>query len=610
MNGSVQIELQVDATRHRQGIVAVNSHYLFPRCDRIVLRVPKWLPAFHAPRGPLKFMAGFEFSGDGEPLRWTRDPGDPFRFVIEFEGERTSLQSTHQFLSPTDSKQGRVLMGENMLRLQWAGLCLYPETCDLDQIEVVPHVVYPPGWRAVSALTVLNNQDGQISYAPCRLIELIDSPILAGAHHHLTQLADGIDLAIFADDPEQLPSVREHIDLHAALIAEADAVFQRRPFRRYTFLLSLSDQLGRMGLEHRSSSECGVAGDYFTQWQRSVTDHDLLPHEYVHSWIGKYRVPSGNQTRDFGKRMTNELLWVYEGLTQYYGHVLAARCGLISHELTLGAFALAAATYDERPGRRWRPLADTVHDPIMAAREALPWTSWQRSEDYYSEGMLVWLEADMTIRKLSGNARSLDDFVKWFFSPSSPTEPACGYDHGDLMAALYQVQPFDWEQFFAARIEEIARDAPLDGLQLGGFRLGWSDTPNTWHRCDQLHHSYCDLRFSIGLKMGLANRILEVIWNSPAFAAELTVGATILKIGEIDYSHETMLEALSDGPENSTPINLVVRQHGIEREVEIPRGGGLRYPVLEELEGKRLLSDALLSCRKDSSSASFQTRAR
>lgn len=598
MTGTVRIELRVDATRNRQGIVAVNSHFMFPPCNRLVLRVPKWLPAFHAPRGPLKFMAGFEFSGDGQPLQWTRDPSDPFRFIVEFEGERTSLECTHQFLGPTDAKQGRVLMGEAMLRLQWAGLCLYPDGCDPREIEVTPHVLYPAGWQVATALSVANEQDNLVAYEPCSLVVLIDSPVLAGAHHCRAALADDVDLAIFADTPEQLPFEQQQIDLHAAMISEADAVFFRRPFRRYTFLLSLSDQLGRMGLEHRSSSECGVAGDYFSNWQESVTGHDLLPHEYVHSWIGKYRVPSGNLTNDFGERMTNELLWVYEGLTQYYGTVLAARCGLIPQDLTLDGFAFSAATYEARSGRQWRPLADTVHDPIIVSREALPWTSWQRSEDYYSEGMLIWLEADMTIRKLSGNVRSLDDFVQWFFSPSSYAEQACGYDRSDLIDALYQVQPFDWEQFFALRIDDIALTAPLDGLKLGGFRLGWSDKPSEWHRCDQLRHSYCDFRFSLGLKVGLSSRILEVIWDSPAFAAELAVGATILKVGAADYSYETMLEALSDGPDKSTPIKLLVRQHGIEREVELARHSGPRYPVLVALEGEHLLTEALLSRRK------------
>ena len=593
MKLAASIALDVDATRSRQGIVAVTSHLTFPQTDRLVLRIAQWLPAFHAPRGPLKFMAGFAFSAGEDPLSWQRDPLDPFRLVIESDGPIAGLTCGHQFLSPTEAKQGRVLMGESMLRLQWAGLCLHPEGIDPHEIKVEASVRYPEGWHAASALAIDWVEEGRVHYSVCRLPDLIDAPVLAGAHHRNAWLADGIALEIFADRPEQMPSAPDQIDCHARLVGEADALFGRRPFTHYTFLLTLSDQLGHMGLEHRSSSENGVASDYFTDWEHSVTERDLLPHEYVHSWIGKYRVPAGNLTCDFSQPMTNDLLWVYEGLTQYYGHVLAARCGLVPVEHSLGAFALIAATYDERPGRCWRALADTVHDPVIAGREPLPWKSWQRSEDYYSEGLLLWLEIDMTIRRLSSGARSLDDFARWFFAPSCSTEVASAYDRSDLIDYLYRTQPHDWDQFIAARVDAIIKQAPLDGLQLGGYRLGWSQHPNAWHLCDQHHHSYCDLTFSLGLKVGLSNKVLEVIWNSPAFDAELTVGTVLLEVCGEEYSHDRLMQKVAQSCGASDPVRLLVRQHGTEREIELDWQGGHRFPLLEPVTERPLLLAAL-----------------
>jgi len=597
MTFSARIALDVDATRTRQGIVTVRSVLSFPATDRVALRVAKWLPAFHAPRGPLKFLAGLTFQAAGKSLPWTRDPCDPFRFLVEARSPISVLTCSHQFVGPTEHGQGRILMGESMLRLQWAGLCLYPEGVDQREIGVEATVRYPEGWHAASALAVERRDDARVHYSSCCLADFIDSPVLAGAHRRQAPLADGAVLEIFADEPWQLPAMQAHIDCHANLVSEADALFGRRPFTVYTFLLALSGQLGRMGLEHRASSENGVAPNYFIDWDHSVTERDLLPHEYVHSWIGKYRVPSGNLTRDFSATMTNELLWVYEGLTQYYGHILAARCGLVPVEHTLGAFALIAATYGERPGRRWRPLADTVHDPIIAGREPLPWKSWQRSEDYYSEGLLLWLEVDMTIRELSGNARSLDDFGTWFFSPSCSTELANPYDRSDLVAGLNGIQQFDWEDFLAIRIDQIASDPLVAGLQMAGYRLSWSDQPSEWHRCDQKHHSYCDLTFSVGLKVGLSQKVIEVIWDSPAFDAGLFVGTVLLKVDGEGYSHNVFLAKVGAHVDGPDPIMLTVRQHGVEREVALEWQKGHRFPVLEQVARRPLLLDVLQSRR-------------
>ena len=593
MNYSVSIELDVDATNVRQGIVPVRSKLVFPSQENVALRIAEWLPAFHAPRGPLKFVAGLEcFAGDKQ-VAWQRDPASPFRFIIEAGEPVDSLECSHDFLTPTESSQGRVVMTPKLLRVQWAGLCFYPEHWDKHEIGVTASVRYPEGWHAASALKVESKEGDTVRYGQTSLAELIDSPVLAGVHRHYYQMCEGVSLETFADFESELPQNQEQLETHANLVAEADALFLRRPFENYTFLLACSTRLGRIGLEHRSSSENGVRSTYFTEWQTSVTERDLLPHEFVHSWVGKYRVPFGNLTRKFEDRMTNELMWVYEGLTQYYGHVLAARSGLIPQDDTLGAFALIAATYDERPGRKWRSLEDTFHDPIISERSPRPWTSWSRSEDYYSEGALIWLEADMIIRRGTNFTKSLDDFAQAFFAPDNWADMASGYDRAEVFDTLNAVYPYDWKSFCEARVDQPTPNAPLAGLENGGFQLVWGEEPSGWLRCDQHHNSFLDLAFSLGLKVGLNAKIIEVIWNSPAFDAGLAIGGRINQVDGQDYSHERLVEAVSTASREKRPIELSVSHSGEERLTEIHWTEGHRYPSLEPLPGQRPLEDAL-----------------
>lgn len=577
-----------------RGIFRAESHIRFPSADRLTLLIPKWLPAFHAPRGSVEEIAGLEIRAAGRALRWRRDPGNMYAFLVEMPEATSEVDLRYQLLTPTTRDQGRIVVTQDLLRLQWSGLCLYPETEDPGAIEVQSEVLLPSGWSSATALQPARQEPGRTAYEPTDLRTLIDSPILAGAYSAKEPLGEGVTLHIFADREQQLPRDHAPIDAYRRLVAEADALFGNRPFSNYVFLLAASDELGRVGLEHRASSENGVRGDLFEDWENSITEHDLLPHEYTHSWIGKYRVPAGNLKAGFTEPMTNELMWVYEGMTQYYGHILAARCNLISAAQTLDAVALIAATYDKRPGRAWRPLADTVHDPIITARQPKPWLSWQRSEDYYGEGFLLWLDADMLIRTRSRGARSLDDFALAFFRPEAPDAAPKPYDRADVIEGLNAVQPFDWQGFFAARVDDIACRAPLGGIENGGYRLVWNDMPSDWLRCDQHHNNFLDLSFSLGMKVGLGAKLIEVVWDSPAFAAGLTVGTELLAVDNRDYDNRWLLHAIDAGASSGAPISLLVRQRNRVRRVEIDYTGGQLYPALEPAgEGPRALDLAL-----------------
>ncbi len=577
------IDLFVDATDTDRGIFRVRQSLPLYGQTEIVLAMAAWLPAYHAPQGSVDLLAGLRIETEQGPCTWWRDPINAYHFRVDTPADASHLTIAFDALTPTDASQGRVLVSDDMLRLQWSAVLLYPADRPVDEITINASTRLPTGWDWISGLHEFAvDADGTIRFSEASVRTLVDSPLLAGRWARRETLSPGIELLIAADRADQLPFSEDMIAPHRKLIAEADALFGNRPFDRYAFLMTLSDQIGSMGLEHRRCSEVGVRSTYFSSWDSSTTERDLLPHEYVHSWVGKYRVPRGNFQPTFDL-MTDELMWVYEGLTEYYGHVLAARCGLIGQDLTRDAFALTFAMYDQRPGRTWRPLADTDMDPIFTAREPQPWTSWQRSEDYYSEGLLIWLEADMIIRSQTGGSRSLDDFAHGFFAPEAAhilSTTSAPYSRMDVVAGLRAVLEYDWAEFFAARIDRIAPHAPYRGITLGGYELAWQPFPSDWLAHDQIHYSYFDFRYSVGVQVGLAARVLDVIWDSPAFRAGMVRGMEILGVDGRSYSHAAMQDGIDAAFTAKRPLALTVRRFDRVKEVQIVLERGQSYPIL------------------------------
>lgn len=599
-----RIELIVDATDSDRGIFRVEQTIPAPDVEWITLALAKWLPAYHAPRGSIDLVAGLRFEVAGAACHWLRDPADPFQFQVKLPNGARTLRVVFDALTPTEAAQGSVLVSDDILRLQWSGLALFPVEQAIDTIMIASAVRLPAGWEHASALVEeQRDPDGTLHFSPVDLRTLVDSPLLAGRNARRFALGRDVDLLVVADRADQLPVSDGVIEPHRRLIAEADALFERRAFDRYTFLMSLSDQISPTGLEHRASSEVGVRSTYFSDWEHSTTEHDLLPHEYVHSWVGKFRVPKGSLQRDFA-RMTDELMWVYEGLTQYYGHVLAARSGLISAELTRQAFALIFTTYDRRQGRNWRPLVDTDMDPIFTARRPQPWTSWQRSEDYYSEGLLIWLEADMLIRAGSAGEQSLDDFARLFFAPpigGDAAPPCAAFTRRDVEQALATIHAADWEEFFTARIDRIAPRAPYAGITLGGYQLAWRRWPSDWLAHDQQHYSYFDFTYSVGFKVGIAARIIEVDWGGPAFRAGAVIGMKIVSVEGRAYSHAALQDAIDAAAKGDGAIQLIVRRFDRVKTLIVTCRDGQAYPTLERIgsDGDTPLLDRALAPRGD-----------
>ena len=471
-------------------------------------------------------------------------------------------------------------------------MALYPAGHYVRQITVAPSVKFPAGWKAATALEVAAQEGPAVRYQPVAFDTLVDSPIFAGANVRVETLAPGVCLNIVADQPEQLAATEEQLQFHRNLVTQAVKLFGAQHYDHYDFLLALSARQGRIGLEHHRSSENGAAPGYFTEWKDSLTRRYLLPHEYTHSWNGKYRRPADLWTPDYRTPMQDSLLWVYEGQTHFWGYVLAARSGLLSTEETLEALASLAARLDTGAGRKWRPLADTTNEGIMDQGRPLGWTSWQRLYDYYDEGVLIWLDADSLLRQLSGGARSLDDFARAFFGVNDRDWGELTYDFEDIVRTLNQVQPHDWAAFLRTRLEQAGDRAPLDGLTRGGYRLAYTDTPTEWFKSSEKAGKVTNLSYSGGLVLGKEGVITDVAWDSPAFNAGLTVGARLIAVNGRALDIDQLKAAIKA---KKSPLSLLVRTGDIYRTVDLNYDGGLRYPRLEKTGPGPSSLDALLA---------------
>ena len=600
------ISLTVDATDLPHAIFSAHETLPVRGPGPITLLYPEWLPGNHSPTGPIDKLAGLVITAhgkpiEGKPVEWTRDPVDMYAFHLDVPAGVSALDLDFQFLSPVSTREGRVVMTPQMLNLEWDTVVLYPAGHFARQITVRPSVKLPEGFTAATALEADAKDAAVTAYKPVDLDTLVDSPLVAGLNFKRFDLDPGaparISLDVIADRPDQLAAKPEQIEAHRALVRQAYRLFGSRHFDHYDFLLWLSDRMGGEGLEHHQSSEDGTNPRYFLDWDKTAPGRDLLAHELTHSWNGKFRRPADLWTPNFNTPMRDSLLWVYEGQTQYWGFVLSARAGLLSKQDTLDAIALTAATYDMRGGRSWRALQDTTNDPVIAMRRPLSWLSWQRSEDYYSEGQLIWMDADTLIRQQSGGRRSLDDFAKAFFGVDDGGHVPRTYDFDEVVRALNAVQPYDWASFLRQRLDGHGPGAPLDGLARGGYRLTFTDTPSDYQRNAEALRKITDLTFSIGVAIGRDGALTQVIWDSAAFKAGLTEGGQIVAVNGEAFDPDELKDAIKAAAKGGA-IDLLVRTKDEYRTVRLDYRGGLRYPHLERISGTPARLDDILAPRK------------
>jgi predicted metalloprotease with PDZ domain len=595
------LKLSVDATDLDRRIFRVTQTIPVAKAGPMTLLYPSWIPGNHAPRGPIDKLAGLTITAGGKPVAWTRDTVDISAFHIDVPDGAGALELTFHYVSPTAADQGRVVVTQEMMNVQWFALALYPAGHFTRQIQIEPSIRLPAGWSFGTALET--QAGGEVTtFKPVSFETLMDSPMFAGRYYKKLDLDPGgrsrVSLNIVADDAPLLEVTPSQLAAHRAMVSQADKLYGARHFDHYDFLLALSDRMGGIGVEHQRSSENGTAPRYFLDWDKLPATRNLLPHEYSHSWNGKYRRPADLWTANFNTPMRNSLLWVYEGQDQYWGFVLGARAGLVTKQQTLDAMALTAAAYDTRVGRSWRAMQDTTNDPIIAARRPQAWTSWQRSEDYYSEGQLIWLDADTLIREQTKGKKSLDDFAKAFFGVNDGDWGQLTYDFDEVVRTLNGVHPHDWASFLRTRLDGHGPGAPLDGVTRGGYRLIYTDTPTDYAKSEEARRKITDLTYSLGLVLDKDGEFTAVQWEGPGFKAGLTDGVKLIAVNGLAYDAERLKSAVTAAKGGKSPIELLVKAGERYRTVSIDYHDGLRYPRFERIPGTPARLDDILAARR------------
>lgn len=556
----------------------------------LVLSLPKWIPGEHSPSAQIVLMSGFTITtDDGRPLAWRRDPVEMTAFHVDVPAGASAL--TIKLEQPTAQPGGpvRIAVTPNLVLLKWTAVALYPAGYEVGRIRVRPTLTVPAGWSLATALDGAETTGATTRFATTSFETLMDSPVYVGRHKASFELDPGsarpVRLNVFADAPKDLKATPAQIEIHRRLVQQADKLFGgARNFDHYDFLFSLNPTVGYLGAEHQRSSENGYnSAGYFTAWDTAFSGRDILAHEYVHAWNGKHRRPADLWTPDYTTPMRNSLLWVYEGLTEYYGDTLATRSGLYSPEQMRQRLALIAANAQATPGRRWRSLRDTTNGYIMNSAGGTGSTSWLRSLDYYEEGQLLWLDVDTLIRERTHDARSLDDFTFAFLGVGDGDMSVSTYTFEDVVAALNAVTPYDWAAFINTRLD--ARDrAPLDGLARSGWELTFEGRPSSYVAAYEKDAEVNLLTFSLGAEIGWDGTVKEVLWEGPLFKAGVIAGTQIVKVGGKPYAPEALKAAiLAATRPGAPPIALSVKADGQIRGVRVAYHDGPKYPRLKRL---------------------------
>jgi predicted metalloprotease with PDZ domain len=535
----------------------------------LTLVYPKWLPGEHAPDGAIDDLVGVKFSAGGKTLEWRRDPVDLFAFRIDVPQGVTTLDVALDFLSAigTGGFSSAASDTAHLGIYSWNQVLLYPQGARTDDVMFRASIQLPGNWKYATALPVATTggtsgpqsgsepaQPTSVSarFADVSLTTLVDSPVIAGEYLREVPLDTTSSRKVYADlVGDTAGSIDIPADLTAKwkkLVQEADAMFGARHYNDYHFLLTLSDRVAHFGLEHHQSNDSRVPENSLTQ-QNSI---GVVSHEYVHSWNGKYRRPAGLATPDFQQPMNGELLWVYEGLTQYLGYVLAERSGIWSESYYKDRLAQIAAYLDEEPGREWRPLSDTTTAAQLLYFSSGQWTTYRRSTDFYDEGWLIWLDVDTQIRQLTNGQKSIEDFCHLFHGGASGAPMVKPYTFDDVVAALNQVAPHDWKAFLTTRVYEVRPHAPLDGLAKGGWRLVYTDAKNEYIKASDSER--VEAFYSIGVRVRARDGVVnDVNLNSPAGKAGIGPGMQILAVNGLRFSAEVLRNAIKDSKTATDP---------------------------------------------------------
>lgn len=571
------IRLDVDATEAPRSVLHVRET-LAVKPGEFTLFYPKWIPGEHSPTGTINDVVNLYFTANGQPLAWRRDDVEMFAFHV------TVPQGVNQIeIAFDDASQPGTTMTAQLARIKWNRLLMYPRGLNSDNVQITATLKLPQGWQYATALTTDQESAGGVRFRPENLTTFIDSPAIIGRYFAKVPLGEAngapVEMDIAAESADALKYSPEMLAGWKNLAQQANLAFGARHYRKYKFLLTLSDFGGDEGLEHHESSEDGTGEEALTDRLLSLDLADLLGHEYAHSWNGKFRRPAKLTTPDFEKPMVGEQLWMYEGLTQYLGHVLPARSGLWNDEMFREAVAETAASMDNQSGRKWRPLVDTALSVQYTYSSPRAWMNARRRVDYYDEGSLIWMEADVLIRQKSNGKLSLDDFLHKFHGRENTGPQVVTYDFDQIVQTLNSVIAYDWRAFLLDRVYRVQPHAPLGGITNGGWQLVYNDTPNLQGQI-YARRGGLSLSYSLGMIVGSTGVVSDVNPDRAAAKAGLAPGMQIVGVNGESFSTDAFRKAVAATKNGSAPIKLEAVNGNTKQTYDISYQGGEKYPHL------------------------------
>jgi predicted metalloprotease with PDZ domain len=594
------IVLTVDATDAPRRIFHVRE--TIPAAPgKVTLVYPKFIPGEHGPTGPIADLVGLKITAGGKPVAWHRQPKEMWAFDVDVPAGAGALEAAFDYVAAQDAWTTAT---PQLAVVNWWSVMLYPEVAgaNANELTFAPSLKLPAGWQHATSLHAARSGGDSLSFAPVSLVILIDSPVLAGAHFKTVDLTPGQQpghwLHIAGDSAAAVNISEDDVATYRRLVAEAFALFGSRHYSEYHFLLTLSDHIASNGLEHHESSDNRAA-------ERSLIDPDakkvlgtLLSHEYVHSWNGKYRRPAGlvsGVSADYQPPVDSRLLWVYEGMTEYWGDVLGGRSGLRAPELYRENVAILAGNMERQAGRTWRPLEDTATAAQLLYFGRPDWASWRRGVDFYPESELIWLEADSIIRQKTGGKKSLDDFSRAFHGGPGGKPDVKTYEFDDVVAALNAVAPNDWAGFFRERVMDVAPAPPFRGVEASGWRVVYGHAKPDLVRAAEEESEIYDFQHSLGILVkgdgtsGDASDgvIRDTVPGMPAAEAGVGPGMRLVAVNGRRYSVKGLRDALREAREaGGGPIELLVENVDTFKTCRVDYKGGERYPHLERDDSK------------------------
>ncbi len=591
-NAGTEISVLLDATDISRKIV---HSRLIINSDSFTksLLYPKWVPGIHAPRGPIQNIAGLTIAdSEGNRLKWKRDPHEVYRLYIESETANLPISVNLSYIcnQPSTNSRGVDNFGTPELGvINWNTVVVYPEGLPVREITVNAGIILPEGWGFGTALPFDKRKGDTVLFKPVTLEEFLDMPLICGSNFQTIELLE-TDLATYflhlaADDPADLPQNDSIFIPFRNMILEAEALFGRTHFDEYHLLLTLSKVVPRLGLEHRNSSLNAVKANELREakWKDKRTPY-LIPHEFAHAWCGKYRRPEGMLTADFMEDKNTNLLWVYEGLDQYLGHVLAVRSGFVPLDDFKGGMASTLGGFINKKGRRWRTLQDTEVAGYTLRGGSSSWSYLRRGQDYYAEGAMIWMEFDSRIRNATNNEKSLDDFCRDFFSAGDPLEHAVPFSLSEIVTRLNNLVELPWDSLIDAKVYQVQQEYEPEAARYAGYRLEYTDEKPDYIKQREKRYKTTSLYESLGFAINDSKKISDIIPESLADSAGMYPGMEIVGVNGKKYTKERLTDALKQTKETGSIMFLTLAGDEF-REIEILYDKGLQYYILTPLEG-------------------------